>query len=87
LRAELDRIRLQGFAIVDQELEIGLRSIAVPVRNQQGEVVAAINIGVQAGRADAKTLQREFLPILQQGAAEATAMLGRARLHNAKRPA
>ena len=69
-RAELDRIRTQGYAIVDQELELGLRSMAVPIAGPGRRVQAAINIGVHAGRADRQTLLREFLPVLQQAAAE-----------------
>jgi IclR family pca regulon transcriptional regulator len=69
LAAELERVRAQGFAIVDQELEMGLRAFAVPVRRQDGAVVAALNVGVHAARADAKTLQRDFLPILRRAAA------------------
>jgi IclR family pca regulon transcriptional regulator len=76
LRAELDAIRSQGYAIVDQELELGLRSMAVPVLRHNGTVVAAINVGVHAIRADRQTLQREFLPVLQQAAAEIGAALG-----------
>jgi IclR family pca regulon transcriptional regulator len=68
LRAEIDRVRLQGYAIVDQELELGLRSAAVPVRRHDGVVVAALNVGVRAGRVDARTIQREFVPILQEAA-------------------
>jgi IclR family pca regulon transcriptional regulator len=75
LRAELERIRAQGYAIVDQELELGLRSIAVPVRAADGVVAAAINVGVHVGRADAKVLQREFLPVLQAAAAEISTAL------------
>jgi len=70
LRQELDRVREQGFAVVDQELELGLRSLAVPVRRPDGAVVAAINVGIQAGRADAAMLEREFLPALREAAAE-----------------
>src|SRR5579862_2563734 len=44
-RQVLDGVRREGYAIVDQELEIGLRSIAVPVRDTAGQVVAAINAG------------------------------------------
>lgn len=70
LRAELDRVRQQGFAIVDQELELGLRSLAVPVRRPDGSVVAAINVGVQAGRVDTDVLERRFLPALREAATE-----------------
>jgi IclR family pca regulon transcriptional regulator len=76
LRAELDRIRAQGYAIVDQELEIGLRSIAVPVRRKDDVVVAALNAGVHVARADSRALCREFLPVLQRAAEDITASIG-----------
>jgi len=70
LRAELDRVKTQGYAVVDQELELGLRSMAVPIVDAGRRVVAAVNVGVSAGRADRQTLLREFLPVLQQAAAD-----------------
>ena len=78
LRAELDRVRLAGYAIVDQELELGLRSLAVPVRRPDGLVVAAINVGVHAARVESKTLAREYLPVLQNAAVEIGAAIGHA---------
>lgn len=48
LLEELDRVRQQGFALIDQEVELGLRSIAVPLRNARGTVIAALNLGVPA---------------------------------------
>jgi IclR family pca regulon transcriptional regulator len=78
LRAELDRVRAAGFAMVDQELELGLRSLAVPVRRHDGVVVAAINVGVHAGRVDARTLTRDYLPVLQDAAAEIGLAIGHA---------
>jgi IclR family pca regulon transcriptional regulator len=62
-------VRTDGFAITDEELELGLRSIAVPVRTHQNRVVAAMNIGVQAARVSAAELIHRFLPILQENAA------------------
>jgi IclR family pca regulon transcriptional regulator len=70
LRQELEHVRARGFAVVDQELELGLRSLAVPVQRPDGVVVAAINVGIQAGRADTAKLEREFLPALREAAAE-----------------
>jgi IclR family transcriptional regulator, pca regulon regulatory protein len=50
LRQELRRIRTRGWALVDQELEEGLRSAAAPIRDADGKVVAAINVSTHAGR-------------------------------------
>ena len=65
----------EGYAIVDQELELGLRSIAVPVRDLRGEVVAAMNISTQASRVPMAELTRRFLPELSGAARELSAML------------
>lgn len=62
------RVRGQDFALADEELELGLRSIAVPVRNRQNRVVAAINIGVHAARVSAGEMIERLLPILQENA-------------------
>jgi IclR family pca regulon transcriptional regulator len=70
IRAELAAVVRNDYAIVDQELELGLRSIAVPVRNLAGKVVAAMNIGTQASRVLVTELERRFLPELQLAAHE-----------------
>ncbi|MFE2584234.1 IclR family transcriptional regulator C-terminal domain-containing protein [Streptomyces sp. NPDC059378] len=64
LRAELRRVRRQGHAVVDQELEEGLRSVAVPVRGRDGAVVAGVNIAVHAGRTTVAAVRRDLLPPL-----------------------
>ncbi|MGV7181059.1 IclR family transcriptional regulator C-terminal domain-containing protein [Xanthomonas axonopodis] len=64
----LARTRREGMCLTDQELEIGLRSIAVPVRNLHGEVIAALNIGAQAGRVSLQTMQTQLLEPLKQAA-------------------
>jgi IclR family pca regulon transcriptional regulator len=48
LREILAGVRQDGYAINDEELELGLRSIAVPVRGASGQVLAALNVGAQA---------------------------------------
>ncbi len=53
-----------GFSIVDEELETGLCSIAVPVRDTTGKIVAAVNVSTQAGRRTHEELENEVLPIL-----------------------
>ena len=69
IMAELDQVRRQGYALVDEELELGLRSIAVPIRNMRNEVVAAMNVGTQSARVPVERMINEFLsPMLQTAA-------------------
>lgn len=75
LRDILDGIRADGYAIVEEELEIGLRSIAVPVRGASGNVLAALNIGAHAARVSKRKMQEEFLPALLQGAQDLSILL------------
>jgi IclR family transcriptional regulator, pca regulon regulatory protein len=69
LRVVLGRVREQGWALVDQELEDGLRAIAVPIRNSQSSVVAAINLSTQASRRTPHMIEQELLPPLLETAA------------------
>ena len=62
------QVRKDGYAIVDEELEAGLRSIAVPVSTRSNRVVAAINVGTHISRVDRATLMKRCLPALQEGA-------------------
>lgn len=64
LKAVVRRARVQGFSVSDDEVEIGLRSIAVPVMNRAGTVVAALGVSVHSARMRADQLARKFLPIL-----------------------
>lgn len=64
LRTELDKVRSQGWALVDQELEAGLRSIAAPIHDADGNTIAAINISAQAARTDVSDVHSSFLPPL-----------------------
>jgi IclR family pca regulon transcriptional regulator len=68
LRAELDRVRRQRFAVVDQELERGLRSAAAPIHDTAGRVIAAANLGALAGRITVATLRTRLLPPLRAAA-------------------
>jgi IclR family pca regulon transcriptional regulator len=63
----------EGYAIVDQELELGLMSVAVPVMGRHG-VVAALNIGTQSARVPITELRTRFLPALRRAAQELSAM-------------
>lgn len=75
LRAEILKVRAQGYALIDQELEIGLRSIAAPIRNMDGRVVASINVGAHASQISVDDLTGRILPALQTAAAEMSLFL------------
>ncbi len=64
LRTELVRVRAQGYSIVDQELEEGLRAIAAPIHDRAGVVTGAVNVSVHAARAAVDAMRRRLLPPL-----------------------
>jgi IclR family pca regulon transcriptional regulator len=72
----IEAARAAGYALVDQELEIGLRSIAVPVLDARHRVAAAINISVQAARVATGEMEKRFLPPLRKAAGELALLLG-----------
>jgi IclR family pca regulon transcriptional regulator len=75
LMAELVTVRAQNYAIIDEELELGLRSIAVPLINNRGTVVAAINVGAQAARVSLEKMRDVFLPHLLRAQADLRRLL------------
>jgi IclR family pca regulon transcriptional regulator len=62
LRSILLRVRQQGYALVDQELEDGVRSVAAPIVDAKGKVIAALNISCHASRTDLSRIRSYFLP-------------------------
>lgn len=62
LRKALEHVRAQGWALVDQELEDGLRSLAAPVHDASGAVVAAVNISAPVRRGNLEDIVRDLLP-------------------------
>jgi IclR family pca regulon transcriptional regulator len=75
LRKLLKAVRDTGHALLDQELEVGLRSIAVPVRDARGSVVAAMNVSTHAARVSLDEMRRRFLPVLSDSARHLGAVL------------
>ncbi|MCP1574533.1 MULTISPECIES: IclR family transcriptional regulator domain-containing protein [Herbaspirillum] len=75
LRDILAGVRENGYAVIDEELEVGLRSIAVPVRGASGNVLAALNVGAQAARVSVAQMEEEILPVLLRGAQELSVLL------------
>jgi IclR family pca regulon transcriptional regulator len=64
----LDRVRADGYALVDQELEMGLRSLAVPIHDPSGTVVAAINTSTEARQRTVADVLEQLLPPLRETA-------------------
>lgn len=75
LKATVVTSRSEGYVLVDEEAEAGLRSIAVPVRRFDGKIVCALHFGVQVERVSIGRMHDEFLPLLRAGAAEAERLL------------
>lgn len=76
LRRELLTVRRQGWAENDGESEKGVRTVAVPIFDRSGEIVAAINLAGHASRVTMRELRRDHLPVLQQAATEISNSLG-----------
>ena len=68
IRRLIRRAGDDGFALVDQELELGLRSIAVPVAGRSGKILAAMNSGVSASRVSVEQMTADILPALRDHA-------------------
>ena len=87
LRGELVKVRKQGWALVDQELEEGLRSVAVPIRDRNGAVVAAANLSAHASRMTIEAARRGLIPPLLATAARIEADLRVASTNGPRRSA
>lgn len=75
LESLIDETRRQGWCIVDQELEVGLRSISAPIKNRSGEVVAALNVCCPSVRFSVKEMQAQILPELLDAASRISLMM------------
>ena len=77
LRSLIEETRVKGWSIVDQELEVGLRSISVPVRDRSGNVVCALNMCCPSSRITPEDMHNKILLELQAASQAATAGLQR----------
>jgi len=77
LRKLVSLVREDGYCIVNQELEENLCSVAVPVRNQQGQILCAINVGMPVGKLKVRDITQDYLPVLQEAASKAETILAR----------
>jgi IclR family pca regulon transcriptional regulator len=72
----IKRVRIEGFAINNEELELGHRSIAVPVKDRKGRMVAGMNIGVHAARVSIAEMKGGLLAILREHSQTLSQLLG-----------
>ncbi|MET7993664.1 IclR family transcriptional regulator C-terminal domain-containing protein [Amycolatopsis sp. NPDC005232] len=75
LGAILDRVRADDYALVDQELDLGLRSIAVPLRHEDGQVYASLNVSMHSTRRSKEEMRGQLLEPLRRSAGEIEADL------------
>jgi IclR family pca regulon transcriptional regulator len=75
--AVLREVRARGWALSDEELARGIRSVAAPLRDGSGRVVAALNVNAHAGETSVERLTKEHLPALLAAAAEVSADFAR----------
>ena len=75
LRAEIARVRMQGYALADRQIEVGLCSLAVPVLSRHGQVVAALTVGVPAATTSAAALKEKALAPLRRAAMDLSLQL------------
>jgi IclR family pca regulon transcriptional regulator len=76
LATELKRVRRQGYAVNNEELAYGLRSIAAPVLTHDGEAAAAINLAVHSSMVSGEQMGSRLGPVLMRTAADISARLG-----------
>ncbi len=65
---DIRRVREQGFSIIDEELEAGIRALAVPIVSKEGRVAGSLGVGALASRVSLGDLQSRFLPVLRDQA-------------------
>jgi IclR family pca regulon transcriptional regulator len=75
LRTVLERVKRNNYCLVEQELEIDLRTLAIPIQNASGRVIAAMNVGARASQTSRKQMLDEFLPVLRDAAANMRPLL------------
>jgi IclR family pca regulon transcriptional regulator len=74
-RALIEEVRIQDFCVASEEHELGVLALAVPLRNMQGQAVAALNVVAAPHRLEARQMQRDMLPLLLDAARELRPLL------------
>jgi IclR family pca regulon transcriptional regulator len=76
LRRIIEQARKQGYTLVDQEVEEGVRSLAVPIKSRTGRTEAALTVCSHASRVSVERIMGEFLPLVLDTSKKITRSLG-----------
>lgn len=87
LRACLRDVRERGWALLDQELELGVRSVAAPIRDADGQVVAAVNVSTHAARTSRAEIDADVVPPLLEAAEGLSRAVAMGAPHERREPA
>lgn len=82
LLAEVEEARAQGYAVGDEELAVGLRSIAAPIRGADDQIAAAVNVSVSSARVSRMELEEQLGPMVVEAGQRISSALGAARREN-----
>lgn len=74
-KAILEQVRTQDYCVASEEHELGVHALAVPLRTMDGRTVAALNVVCAPARLEARVMQKDLLPLLQEAARELRALL------------
>ena len=83
LLAEVEEARARGYAVGDEELAVGLRSIAAPIRGADGQIAAAVNVSVSSARISRAELEERLGPLVMEAGQRISGALGAARRESA----
>ena len=75
MRSALEEVRRQGWSIVDQEMEVGLRSLSVPVRDGSDQIVAALNVCCPSSRIGLDDMKTRILAMALEASRDITLAL------------
>src|SRR5450631_3179241 len=68
LYAEVEKARENGYAMLEQQMQIGVRGIAVPLKNRRGQLIAALSVSIPMGNESRESALARVLPVMQETA-------------------
>jgi IclR family transcriptional regulator, pca regulon regulatory protein len=75
IKERIHKVRELGYSLLDQEIDLGVRALAVPIRHRSGKVAGSVCVGLYDPRVEPEAIVRDYLPALRQAAAEINSSL------------